>query len=77
MIDNYLLEELIAFYEYKTLAAAAEHLNVTQPTLTRGMKKIEDELQVTLFNRQKNRITLTDVGKVAAIEAKKVLTSNI
>lgn len=76
MIDNYLLEELVAFYEYKTLAAAAEHLNVTQPTLTRGMKKIEDELQVTLFNRQKNRITLTDVGEVAAIEAKKVLTSN-
>ena len=76
MIDNYLLEELVAFSEHKTLAAAAEYLNVTQPTLTRGMQKIENELQVTLFNRQKNRIILTDVGKVAAIEAKKVLASN-
>lgn len=53
MIDNYLLEELVAFSEHKTLAAAAEYLNVTQPTLTRGMQKIENELQVTLFNRQK------------------------
>ncbi|MSE06539.1 LysR family transcriptional regulator, partial [Lactobacillus salivarius] len=66
MIDNYLLEELVAFSEHKTLAAAAKYLNVTQPTITRGMQKIENELQVTLFNRQKNRITLTDVGKVAA-----------
>lgn len=37
MIDNYLLEELVVFSKYGTLAATAEELMVTQPTVTRGM----------------------------------------
>ena len=43
MIDNYLLEELITFAKYKTLAKTAAELNITQPTVTRGMQKLEDE----------------------------------
>lgn len=51
MIDNYLLEELITFAKYKTLAKTAAELNITQPTVTRGMQKLEDELGVQLFDR--------------------------
>ena len=51
MIDNYLLEELITFAKYKTLAKTAAELNITQPTVTRGMQKLEDELGVHLFDR--------------------------
>lgn len=40
MIDNYLLEELVTFAQYKTLAKTAAELNVTQPTVTRGDAKI-------------------------------------
>lgn len=76
MIDNYLLEELVTFSKYGTLAATAEHLLVTQPTVTRGMQKLEDELKVKIFNRQPNSITLTDTGKIAVVEAKKVLNLN-
>jgi Transcriptional regulator len=76
MIDNYLLEELVTFSKYKTLAATAEHLLVTQPTVTRGMQKLEDDLDVKLFDRQPNRITLTETGKLAASEAQKVLDQN-
>lgn len=76
MIDNYLLEELVTFAKYKTLAATAERLLVTQPTVTRGMQKLEDELGVKVFDRQPNRITLTETGKLAAIEAQKVLDQN-
>ena len=73
MIDDYLLEALVAFEKYGTLSATAEHLMVTQPTVTRGMQKLEDELGVTLFERTPNRITLTETGKLAAKEATEVL----
>lgn len=76
MIDLELLEELVAFQKYGTLSAAAEHLMITQPTVTRKMKKLEQELGVTLFNREvSNRITLNDTGVLAANEAKKLLAA--
>lgn len=76
MIDNYLLEGLVAFAKAGTLAKAAAQLSVTQPALTRSMKKIEDELGVPLFNRQPNRISLNETGKFAAAEAQKLLWTN-
>lgn len=76
MIDNYLLEELVTFAQEKTLAKTAEKLMVTQPTVTRGMQKLEDELGVQLFDRQPNRIALTDTGKLAATKAAVVLQAN-
>lgn len=76
MIDIYLLEELVAFAKYGTLAKTAESLAVTQPTVTRGMQKLEDELGVKIFNRQPNRITLTKAGEFAAQEAEKVISVN-
>ena len=74
MIDNYLLEELVAFKKYGTLAAAADQLGLSQPALTRGMKKLETELEVQLFNRGANRITLTKAGVFAAERAEDVLS---
>ena len=59
MIENYLWEELATFAEQKTLAKTAEALHVTQPSITRGMQKLEDELGVILFDRHPNRIALT------------------
>lgn len=76
MIDNYLLEELVTFNKFGTLAATAEELMVTQPTVTRGMQKLEDELNVKLFDRQPNHISLTKTGVLAAKEAQKVLDQN-
>ncbi|MGT2666889.1 LysR family transcriptional regulator [Streptococcus rifensis] len=73
MIDNYLLEELVAFEKFGTLAATAKHLHVTQPTVTRGMQKLEEELGVTLFNRKPNRISLTETGQFTAQQAKRIL----
>ncbi|WP_125588396.1 LysR family transcriptional regulator [Companilactobacillus jidongensis] len=76
MIDNYLLEELVTFSKYGTLAATAEELMVTQPTVTRGMQKLEDDLNVKIFDRQPNRISLTKTGILAAKEAQRVLDQN-
>lgn len=76
MIENYLLEELVTFKKYGTLAATAEHLMVTQPTVTRGMQKLEDELAVQIFDRQPNKISLTKAGELATEEAQKVIDQN-
>lgn len=76
MIENYLLEELVTFSECKTLAKTAAQLRVTQPTVTRGMQKLESDLNVKLFDRQPNKITLTKTGSLAASEAKQLLEAN-
>ena len=73
MIENYLLEELVTFAKYRTISATAEHLSITQPAVTRGMQKLEELLNVKLFNRTRNRITLTKTGELAAKEAEKIL----
>ncbi|MBB1078481.1 LysR family transcriptional regulator [Limosilactobacillus sp. STM2_1] len=76
MIDLEPLQELVTFQKYGTLSATAEHLLITQPTVTRKMKKLEQELGVTLFNRQvSNHITLNDTGILAANEAQKLLAA--
>ncbi len=76
MIDNYLLKELVTFAETKVLAKTAQKLMVTQPTVTRGMQKLEDELGVKLFDRQPNKISLTKAGELAAKKAQLVLDTN-
>ena len=73
MIEIYLLEQLEAFTKYGTLSLAAEHLNITQPSLSRSMRKLEDILGVTLFERQKNRIVLNKTGELAAEHARRIL----
>ena len=42
MIEIYLLEQLEAFARCGTLSGAAEELHLSQPALTRSMKKLED-----------------------------------
>ncbi|MDM8334217.1 LysR family transcriptional regulator [Limosilactobacillus panis] len=76
MIDNYLLEYLVTFAQTGTLAKTATHLNVTQPTVTRGMQRLEAEFGIALFDRRPNRITLTAAGQLAAQQAARLLQAN-
>lgn len=73
MTELYVLNELAAFPECGTLTAVAEKMNVSQPALSRSMKKLEEDLGVQLFERGKNRIVLNGNGKIAAEYAKKVI----
>lgn len=75
MLDNHLLEELATFAQTKTLAETATKLNITQPTVTRGMQKLEEQLGVKLFERHPNRLTLNATGKLAAAEATRLLAA--
>lgn len=76
MIETYLLEYLEAFSRLGTLSAASEELLVSQPALTRSMQKLEQELGVKLFKREKNRILLNENGKLAAKYAAKLIADN-
>ncbi|MDO5133492.1 MAG: LysR family transcriptional regulator [Eubacteriales bacterium] len=62
-----------AYKRTGTLAAASEELHITQPSLSRSMKKIEDILGVPLFDRQRNKITLNANGELAADYARQIL----
>ena len=73
MIETYLLQNLVAFAEEKTLLRTAERLNVSQSALTRAMQKLEDEFDASLFHRTKNRIALNEAGEEAARRAREIL----
>lgn len=73
MFELVQLEQLLAIAKYETLSKASEELLISQPALSRSMQRLEDELQVPLFTRQKNKITFNDNGKVALDYAKRIL----
>ena len=68
------LEQLAAFADCGTLSAAAEKMHLSQPTLTKTMKRLEEEFQVSLFIRSKNKLELNENGKLAAEKAHKILS---
>lgn len=73
MIELYELRQFTAFANAKTLSAAAEILHLSQPALSRNMKKLEDELGIPLFERRKNKLTLNKNGEYVLELAKKLL----
>ena len=63
MLEFYELRQFVAFADAGTLSGAAEILHLSQPALSRNMKKLEDELGITLFERKKNKLELNENGK--------------
>ena len=73
MIEHEHLRHLEAFARYGTLSKAAEELHISQPTLTRSMQKLEDEIGVPLFLRTKNHLEFNANGELAADYARRIL----
>lgn len=67
------LEYIIALDNYKSFSKAAEACFITQATLSTMVKRLEEELDVVLFDRKTNPIITTDCGKEIIEEAKKVV----
>lgn len=57
----------------KTISKAAEVLHLSQPTLSKQLKELEEELGVTLFIRGNRMITLTEEGNYLANKGKEIL----
>lgn len=53
----------LAVCEAQNFSRAAERCNVAQPSLTKAIKKLEEEFGGDLFLRERHRTNLTDLGK--------------
>ena len=73
-MNTRLLEYIIAISEEKSLSRAAERLLISQPALSQQLKRLEDELDAKLFYREKNRLLLTDAGKIYVNGARSALS---
>ena len=76
LLESYLLEQFEAVARCGTLLKASEELHISQPSLSRSMKKLEDVLGVSLFIRENSKISLNETGKLAADYARRALEAN-
>ena len=67
------LETFIAIAEYRSYSRAAEHLNLTQPALSRRIHKLEASLGGPLFLRTTRSIQLTPIGQEFLVAARQLL----
>jgi LysR family hydrogen peroxide-inducible transcriptional activator len=67
------LQYVLAVAEYKNFTLAAEKCFVTQPTLSMQIQKIEEELNILIFDRSKKPIQLTDIGQKIVTQAKNIV----
>ncbi|RAV29800.1 LysR substrate-binding domain-containing protein [Sinomicrobium soli] len=70
------LQYVLAVAEYQNFTLAAEKSFVTQPTLSMQIQKLEDELDVLIFDRSKKPIQLTDVGKKIVAQARNIVSES-
>jgi LysR family hydrogen peroxide-inducible transcriptional activator len=77
------MRDLMTFQELRFLVALAQHrhfghasqsVHVSQPTLSIAIKKLEEELGVVIFERNKNDVRITPLGKEIVKRAKHILT---
>lgn len=76
MIEIYMLAQLIAIADNGTMSKAAEQLHLSQPAISRTINKLEDIMQVKLFDRSKNKIELNENGRLAVEYARKVMKAS-
>ena len=67
------LQYVLAVAEHKNFTLAAEKCFVTQPTLSMQIQKVEEELDITIFDRSKKPIQLTEVGQKIVEQAKNIV----
>jgi LysR family transcriptional regulator, hydrogen peroxide-inducible genes activator len=67
------LKYIVAVAREKHFGRAADACFISQPTLSVSIKKLEDELEVKLFERNANEVTVTPLGEEIVRQAQSVL----
>lgn len=67
------LQYVVAVAEHRHFGKAARACHVSQPALSGQIRKIEDYLGVTIFERDMRRVTVTEVGRAVVQQARVVL----
>ena len=72
-MDIRTMQYYLAVVREGTISAAAEALHVAQPSLSRQMKELEEELGAPLFERGNRKITLTEEGMILRKRAEEMV----
>jgi LysR family hydrogen peroxide-inducible transcriptional activator len=70
------LKYAIAVAEHRNFTVAADKCFVTQPTLSMQIQKLEGELDITIFDRTKKPIAITEVGIKIIQQCKKIVSES-
>ena len=70
------LNYVLAVAEHQNFTKAAQKVFVTQPTLSMQIQKLEDELDVLIFDRSKKPIELTETGKKIVQQARNIVNES-
>jgi len=70
------LSYVLAVAEEQNFTKAAKKCYVTQPTLSMQIQKLEDELDILIFDRGKKPIELTEVGKKIVHQARNIVNES-
>ncbi|MCF7353004.1 LysR family transcriptional regulator [Vibrio sp. CK2-1] len=72
-MDIALLRTFCQLADDKNFRVASEHLHISQSALTKKMKRLEDNLNVVLFDRGRHGAELTPMGRILLPEARRLL----
>ena len=67
------LEYIVAVDTLRHFSSAAAKCNVTQPTLSMMIQKLEEELEVKIFDRSKQPVQTTEIGQTVVDQARMIL----
>jgi LysR family transcriptional regulator, hydrogen peroxide-inducible genes activator len=67
------LRYIVAVARERHFGRAAEKCFVSQPTLSVSVRNLEDELGITLFERTRTEVLVTDIGREVVAQAERVL----
>jgi len=67
------LKYIVAVAETKSFVKAAEQCFVSQPTLSMQIKKLENSLNIKIFERNNKHVLVTEIGKQVIETAKRIL----
>jgi len=71
------LRYFVAVAEELNFTRAAEKLHLAQPSLTRQIHNLEEELGVRLLNRTKNQVSLTEEGRSFLLDARQLVAQSL
>src|SRR4051812_10958554 len=70
-----LLKYIVAVAETSNFTRAAERLFLAQPSLSKQIRALEDEIQFPLFERGRNGVKITPAGEMILAYAREILKS--